>query len=149
MSDVLELIKGQEKYFRKEEPYYITSNKEIPNTLKELILFLLYEWNGYKTYDKQDSLICLHKERRTSHDIFLICRNYIGEHITLEEVIRNLVELHREDKVRTFTCFSIEKRVWMRTSTWADLYSGNDAPDELGLYLIDYLETFKEEKISQ
>ncbi len=81
--------------------------------IKNLVLKLNIE---YPTHLANGDLQCCRDRRRSVGDIWLICKNYYPN-ITLAIVKKELLALSLAGTIKTFSCCTINKRVYTRPNT--------------------------------
>lgn len=116
-SEALEMkIKTLETKFRRRhklnlEGYEHNNKLSLKEFIKEFIVNLNYRYNT--RYVKSKGKQCEWGKRRSTGDIFMICRSYYPD-VTLKEVMTIIAELGQELDIIVTYCPTIKKRVFYK-----------------------------------
>lgn len=102
----------------------------IKATIEETIINFFKHYNRkYYTIDLKGSVVCNPNKHRSSGDLWKILLVYYPD-ITLEEVMKILFNLCKDDKLRMTFCYQIKKRVfdvfWDYAGNRQSLYQKQD-----------------------
>jgi len=118
-------LKVINKYYNdlipKSKFYYLKGYTHSNDSLETFIYkFITLYKDHYPTIEVgNDEYICGTGRRRSAHDIYLICKNYY-EGITIDDVLKILVNLRNTNQIRGSYCTTICKYVYHISSNYRD-----------------------------
>lgn len=140
-------LKVINKYYKDLVPenkyYYLKGYNNTDQSLELFIRrFIVYYKDNYCTYEVgTNDFICGTDKRRSAHDIYLISRNYYKD-ITINDVLKILVNLRNNNQIRGSYCTTICKYVYHISSHYRD---DNDSTEYgYGIKFKDLINAYKE-----
>lgn len=140
-------LKVINKYYKDLIPenkyYYLKCYNNNDQSLELFIRrFIAYYKDDYCTYEVgTNDFICGTDKRRSVHDIYLISRNYYKD-ITINDVLKILVNLRNNNQIRGSYCTTICKYVYHISSNYRD---DNDSTEYgYGIKFKDLINAYKE-----
>lgn len=140
-------LKVINKYYEdlipKNKYYYLKGYNNTDESLEKFIRrFVIYYKDDYCTYEVgTNDFICGTDKRRSAHDIYLISRNYYKD-VTINDVLKILVNLRNTNQIRGSYCTTICKYVYHISSNYRD---DNDSTEYgYGIKFKDLINAYKE-----
>lgn len=141
------IIRTINNYYNQQIPknkyYYLKGYTHYNDSLETFIYKFIKDYKDihYTIEVGIDKYICGTGRRRSAHDIYLICLNYYPD-ITIDDVLKILVNLRNNNKIKGSYCNTIHKYVYHMDSNYRD--DNDNTEYGKGIKFKDLINAYKE-----